>query len=88
MLRLTEFFHSTGLLYIDVLKVDVEGMEYDIIADADEDTLRKIKYITLEFDAAPDELFGPLVTKLSKLFQIHILGSPERGGYIYARRYD
>ena len=87
-LRLAEFLRTHNLVYVDVLKVDVEGMEYDIIADCDMDTLRKIRYLTLEFDAAPDEIFGPMVAKLSKVFQIHILGSPERGGYIYARRYD
>ena len=87
-LRLAEFLRTHNLVYVDVLKVDVEGMEYDIIADCDMDTLRKIRYLTLEFDAAPDEVFGPMVAKLSKVFQVYILGSPERGGYIYARRYD
>ena len=87
-LRLEEFFRTHGLAYIDVLKVDVEGMEYPIIADCSLDVLRKIRYLTLEFDAAPDEVFGPMVAKLSKVFQVYILGSPERGGYLYCRRYD
>lgn len=70
-----------------VLKIDVEGAEYDIIAGASMDTLARVRFLTLEFDAAPDDRFGALVAKVAKLFNTHLIGSPERGGYLYGRRY-
>jgi FkbM family methyltransferase len=71
----------------DVLKMDIEGSEYETIAEADIATLGKIRYLTMEFDAAPDEKFGAMITKIARVFNTHIIGSPERGGYIYGRRY-
>ncbi|WP_280473281.1 FkbM family methyltransferase [Nocardia asiatica] len=87
VLTLADLFDRYEIGECDVLKVDIEGAEYPLIAGADRDTLCRIRYVTLEFDAAPDEAFGPLVAKLAKTHGIQILGSPERGGYIYARRY-
>lgn len=86
--RLETILSDHHIVYADVLKIDVEGAEYRIIADTPMDVLRKFKFISLEFDAAPDDVFGPLVAKLAHHFGIEILGSPDRGGYIYAKRYD
>ncbi|MGI5216266.1 FkbM family methyltransferase [Nocardia sp. CA-290969] len=71
----------------DVLKIDIEGSERELIAAAAPETLARIRYLTMEFDAAPDDEFGAMVTKIAKVFNTHIIGSPERGGYIYGRRY-
>jgi len=71
-----------------VLKVDIEGCEYDLIASTPAVVLRRCRYITLEFDRATNPVFGALVAKLAHWYGIEILGSPARGGYIYARRYD
>lgn len=84
---LATLFTEHSIDECDVLKIDVEGAEYDILAGADIDTLRRVRYLTMEFDAAPDHVFGQTITKLAKYFGIQILGSPERGGYVYARRY-
>lgn len=70
-----------------VLKVDIEGSEYPLIAGADIDTLKRVTFLTLEFDSATDEVFGAMIAKVAKVFNTHILGSPERGGYIYGHRY-
>ncbi|MBF6138128.1 FkbM family methyltransferase [Nocardia otitidiscaviarum] len=86
-ITLSDLFVRYDVDECDVLKVDVEGVEYDIIAGTGIDTMRRIRYLTLEFDAAPDEVFGAMVTKIAKTHGVQILGSPERGGYIYARRY-
>lgn len=86
--RLETLLAEHHIVYADVLKIDVEGSEYRIIADTPLEVLRKFRFITLEFDAAPDDVFGPMVAKLAHQFGIEILGSPERGGYVYARRYD
>ena len=72
---------------IDVMKIDIEGAEFDLIINTPAETLAKIKYITLEFDKSFDGRFGMMVEKLSKQFGLEILGSPERGGYIYGHRY-
>jgi len=72
---------------IDVMKIDIEGAEFDLIINTPLETLSKIKYLTLEFDKSFDGRFGIMIEKLSKQFGIEILGSPERGGYVYANRY-
>ncbi|TLF74051.1 FkbM family methyltransferase [Nocardia cyriacigeorgica] len=87
IVTLAELFDEHGVREADFLKIDVEGAEYDIIAGTDLATLWRIKAIALEFDAAADHVFGPMIAKLAKVFGIEILGSPERGGYIYGRRY-
>lgn len=87
-ITLAEVYLRAEVPYSDVLKIDIEGGEYPLIAETPTEVLRKSRYITLEFDAAPDALFGPLVAKLAHDFSIQVLGSPERGGYLYARRYD
>ena len=87
-IRLADVFAKAKRPYCDVLKIDIEGSEYPLIAGTPTDVLRKARYISLEFDAAPLEMFGAMVAKLACEFHVEILGSPERGGYIYARRYD
>ena len=72
---------------VDVMKIDIEGAEFDLIINTPAEILAKIKYLTLEFDKSFDGKFGIMVEKLSKQFGLEILGSPERGGYIYANRY-
>jgi FkbM family methyltransferase len=72
---------------VDVMKIDIEGAEFDLILNTPAETLAKINYLVLEFDKSFDGRFGKMIEKLSKQFGIDILGSPERGGYIYANRY-
>lgn len=71
----------------DVCKIDIEGYEYDLIINTSAEDLNRIKYLTLEFDKDLDNKFGEMINKLAKQFGLQILGSPERGGYIYATRY-
>lgn len=85
---LAEVYSRAKNPYSDVLKIDIEGYEYPLIAGTPSEILRKSRYITLEFDAAPDADFGALVAKLAHDFSVEILGSPRRGGYLYCRRYD
>jgi hypothetical protein len=69
------------------MKIDIEGAEFDLIINTPAETLAKIKTLVLEFDKSFDGRFGQMIEKLSKQFGIDILGSPERGGYVYANRY-
>ena len=76
-----------GIDEIDVMKIDIEGAEFDLIINTPPEILSKIRYLTLEFDKSFDGRFAIMIEKLSKQFGIEILGSPERGGYVYANRY-
>lgn len=38
---------------IDICKVDIEGAEYDVFSSSDDDLLRKIRYLIVEFHDAP-----------------------------------
>lgn len=72
----------------DVLKIDIEGTEYDILADINPDVLRRVRYLTLEFDSEPTPgAFGRMITPIAEVFNTHVIGAPSRGGYIYGRRY-
>jgi FkbM family methyltransferase len=86
-ITLEQVFAKYEIKEADVVKIDIEGAEYDLLLKTPDSVLMRIKYLTLEFDACNDGKFGLMVDKLSRIFGIQILGSPERGGYIYGRRY-
>lgn len=86
-ITIQDFIDLYGIDEIDAVKIDIEGAEFDLIINTPSETLAKIRYLTLEFDKSFDGRFGMMVEKLSKQFGLEILGSPERGGYIYGHRY-
>ena len=86
-ITLETLFSTYDIKEVDVMKIDIEGAEFDLILNTPAEILAKINYLVLEFDKSFDGRFGQMVEKLSKQFGIDILGSPERGGYIYANRY-
>jgi len=69
---------------IALLKIDIEGGEYDIITDPE--LLAPVRLISMEFHPSPK--FGDLVTVLAEWGHVEILGHPSRGGQIYGRRYE
>lgn len=80
-----------------VLKMDIEGAEYAVIAGASPETLRQIRFITFEFHTQEmsercgwdqDDALGRCVQKLAETHHIEILGRPSAGGYVRAIRYD
>lgn len=87
VITLEDVFETNKLKECDVMKIDVEGSEYAIIKACTLETLRRIKYLTLEFDGGHEQEFGEMIAKLSEVFNLHILGRPSTGGYIYGRRY-
>lgn len=87
-ITLEQVYLRAGVPYCDVLKVDIEGFEYPVLLSAPREVLRKARYLAIEFDAADQGTFGYLVAKLACDYAVEILGSPERGGYLYCRRYD
>jgi FkbM family methyltransferase len=80
-------FSTYNIKEVDVMKIDIEGAEFDLIINTPAETLAKINRLVLEFDKSFDGSFGRMIEKLAKQFGIEILGSPERGGYVYANRY-
>ena len=86
-ITIEQLLNKYDIKEVDVMKIDIEGAEFDLIINTPAETLAKIKYLTLEFDKSFDGKFGIMVEKLSKQFGLEILGSPERGGYIYGNRY-
>lgn len=48
-ITLEEIIEENNLDYIDILKIDIEGSEYDVIPSISEEILSKIKQITIEF---------------------------------------
>ena len=86
-ITLETLFLTYDIKEVDVMKIDIEGAEFDLIINTPAETLAKINRLVLEFDKSFDGRFGQMIEKLSKQFGIDILGSPERGGYVYANRY-
>lgn len=86
-ITIANLFSKFNIKEADVMKIDIEGAEYDLIINTPDDILKRIKFLTLEFDSCNDGRFGVMVDKLARIFGIQILGSPERGGYIYGKRY-
>ncbi len=79
-----------------VLKIDVEGAEFDIFHGVDLDLLDRVACIVAEFHGPgmgqhcawiePGSL-GMLTEKLSEWGHVETMGAASRGGQLYARRY-
>lgn len=84
LISLEQLFSIHELEYIDVLKIDVEGMEGNILINAPEHILNLCRYITLEYDQHSHDL-GAIVEKLNQTHQVKVVG--KAGGMIFAKRY-
>jgi hypothetical protein len=80
-------FEQNDIEECDVLKIDIEGAEAAVINASSTDTLKRIRYLCLEFEGRKPGVFGEMVEKLSEVFNLHVIGRPSGGGYIYGRRY-
>lgn len=87
VITLKQVFVHNKIQECDVMKVDVEGAEYQIFTEADFEDLMRIKYLTMEFTNTDAKTYGLLMASLSRAFNLHSIGSYERGGMIYGRRY-
>lgn len=84
MITLDTLFKKHKIEYIDVLKIDIEGMEGDVILAASEATMNLCRYITMEYDQYSKNL-GAIVEKLNLTHQVKVVG--KAGGMIFAKRY-
>ena len=72
---------------IALLKLDVEGGEFDAIAGCSHEALARCRRIAIETHAAVPGRLGALVERLTETHHVETLGAASRGGYIYALRY-
>lgn len=86
-ITLDELLEQHAIEQVDVLKVDIEWSEYEVIPSWSDETMQKIKYLCIEFHGTSKEIFGSLVAHLTRQFRLEILGSFERGGFIWCMRY-
>lgn len=58
-MTLADFLTSTGQESIDLLKIDIEGGEHEVFHSSTDETLQKIKKITMEYhpNASKEKLF-------------------------------
>jgi len=82
----------------DVLKVDVEGAEYELVHGTDDDTLARCRLVAMEWHGAATtrrpidrsqrwNTVGALVDRLARTHHVETFGHPDRGGMLHARRY-
>lgn len=62
---LQNIFEQNNISKVDIMKVDIEGSEYDLLLNTDEEILTKIKQITVEFHEFLD---SRLKTETIKVF--------------------
>lgn len=84
MITLEKLFKKHGLEYIDVLKIDIEGLEGEVLLKAPENIMNLCRYITMEYDQHSNNL-GAIVEKLNQTHQVKVVG--KAGGMIFAKRY-
>lgn len=70
---------------ISVLKMDIEGGEYDAILNCDSEHLAKCRRIVMEYHGHPKYSLKDLVAHLSPTHTIETMGD-ERGGMLWALR--
>lgn len=73
---------------ISLLKMDIEGGEYECFKCIEASDLAQVDRITMEFHPGSKHDFGDLVTKLAEWGHVETLGKPSLGGQIYAHRYN
>lgn len=70
-ISLEDLMSENNIDYIDILKIDIEGSEYEVMTNISDDCYSKIKQITVEFhDFVDPDLkikTNEIITKLEKL---------------------
>lgn len=82
VVTLAELLRTDGPF--DVVKLDVEGAEFDALCACPHELLARVGFLTLEFHLGP---LGALVEHLSETHSVTTLGARSRGGYLYAYAY-
>lgn len=81
---------------VALLKMDIEGGEYDAFDACPTEKIALIDYIAMEWHgtreapwvAGAPERYGRLVAKLAHTHAVQMFGDPDAGGMLFAHRYD
>lgn len=65
-ITLDKIIEENNIDFIDILKMDIEGTEYEVLKNLSEDTLKKIGQITCEFHDFIDPTLRPLTIEIIK----------------------
>lgn len=87
-ITLNDIFNQNEISNVDLLKLDIEGMEFDLIENCDVSQFKKIKHFLIEYH---DFYFENGTEKLEKLIDKlknngYIVKKPDKYKYIYATR--
>jgi FkbM family methyltransferase len=88
-ININDLIKEHDLNHIDILKMDVEGAEYEIFSVIEDEILKSIDYITMELHYETPELLDSLLSILGKYHDVNYEQQdfePIRGGMIYASR--
>jgi hypothetical protein len=73
--------------HVDLLKVDVEGAEYDIILGSEPEAFANVERIIVEIDDAdPDNARGNAAAVVERLHELGFRLTQERRGLWFFRR--
>ena len=83
---LADFLNTIGKDEIDFLKIDIEGGEHEVFHSSTTETLRRIKYIAMEYhpDASKSDLFNKITQAQFKLTHDYAISSAS--GVAYFKR--
>lgn len=82
-----ELLEQHGVNMVALLKIDIEGLEIEVVTDTPNDIINRCDAISIEVDAHPPGALGRLVEHLAETHHVEVLGSPRRGCYVYGTRY-
>jgi FkbM family methyltransferase len=83
--RLSHYCADNGISSIDLLKLDVEGSEYDII-ESDYDFVKgAVDNVLIEYHELDGKIGATLVERLEADFTVTVVHERSRTGVIYAR---
>lgn len=85
-----------GTKRVALLKVDIEGGEYDAFAACPTETLKRVDRIHMEWHGTREaphvadapRRYGELLTKLAYTHSVQTFGEPDAGGMLFAHRND
>jgi FkbM family methyltransferase len=85
--RLETLLAQWNLNEVDLLKMDVEGAEYQVLLNAPDEVLRRIRTLALEFHAHPEHCVHCLRKRLATAgFEVKVRLEQKNQGQLFARR--
>jgi FkbM family methyltransferase len=82
-LRIQNILEQEGK--IDLLKLDIEGAEYDVLKSLDQSDFSRISQMFIEWHNYSDEII-PLLEKNNYIYNLKHLGQDRKQGFIYAHK--